>query len=89
MCEISQAVDVLCVCDAGGDIRPLRLRVEEADRSLLRVDIDEVVSVRQICHVGAESAIYLCRAAVHDRERLFELQYLFRSHSWKLLQSLY
>ena len=84
-----RAVDVICVCDAGGEIRPLRLRTEESDRQQLRIDIDEVVSTRQIHYVGAEANIYLCRARVHDRERLFELKYLIRSHSWTLMQSLY
>ena len=89
MCEIGRAVDVICVCDADGTIRPLRLRLEEADESLLRVNIDEVVSSREISYVGAEATIYLCRAVIHGRERLFELRYQIRSHCWQLLQSLY
>lgn len=86
MDEISKPVDVICICDARGDIRPLRIRMEQPDQSQLRVNIDEIVSARQIEYVGAEANIYLCRAMVHDREQLFELKYLIRSHSWKLLQ---
>ena len=88
MCEMGQAVDVICVCDAGGEIRPLRLRVGDADGVRQRVDIGEVVSIRRIEYVGVESIIFLCRAEVQGRERLFELRYLFRSHTWRLLQSL-
>lgn len=86
MVEISKSVDVICVCDARGEIRPLRIRMEQPDQSQLRINIDEVVSTRQIQYVGAEANIYLCRAIIHDREQLFELKYLIRSHCWKLLQ---
>ena len=41
-------VDVISMCSADGQIRPLRLRMEDEDRKLLRVDIDEVISVKQI-----------------------------------------
>ncbi len=86
MNEISRPVDVICVCDARGEIRPLRIQMEQADQSHLRINIDEILSSREIQHVGAESTIYLCRAMVHGREQIFELKYLIRSHSWRLLQ---
>ena len=41
-------VDVICMCSASGEIRPLRMRLEDEDRKLLRVDIDEGVSVKHI-----------------------------------------
>ena len=89
MKESGQAVDVICVCDASGEIRPLRMRLEQQDQSRVRIDIDEVVSTQRISYVGAEANIYLCRAQVSGREKLFELKYLFRSHCWHLLQNLY
>lgn len=88
MDEISKAVDVICVFDSRGEIRPLRMRMEQEDQSLLRVNIDEIISIRQISYVGAEANIYLCRAIICNREQLFELKYLIRSHSWKLLQQI-
>lgn len=82
-------VDVISVCTADGQIRPLRMRLEDRARQLLRVDIDEVVSVRQIDYVGVESLIYLCRATVCHRSWLFELKYMIRTHSWCLLRRLH
>ena len=38
-------VDVISVCSASGEIRPLRLRLEDEAHQLLRIDIDEVVSL--------------------------------------------
>ncbi len=75
-------VDVIAVCSAGGDIRPLRLRLEDENHQLLRIDIDEVISMKPVQYVGIEAQIYLCRATVHGKKWLFELKYTIRTHSW-------
>ena len=82
-------VDVISVCSANGDIRPLRFRMEDETHRLLCVDIDEVISSRQIQYVGIEAHIFLCRATVECRNWLFELKYTIRSHSWCLLRKVY
>ena len=79
-------VDVISVCSANGDIRPLRFRMEDEHHQLLRVDIDEVISSRKIQYVGIEAQIFLCRATVGERRWLFELKYTIRSHNWCLLR---
>ena len=75
-------VDVISMCSADGQIRPLRLRMEDEDRTLLRVDIDEVISVKQIQYVGIEAFVFLCRAMVREKLWLFELKYTVRTHTW-------
>ena len=82
-------VDVISMCSAGGDIRPLRLRLEDEGHQLLRIDIDEVVSVRYIQYVGIEAQVFLCRATVREKRLLFELKYTIRTHSWCLLRKVY
>ena len=75
-------VDVICVCSASGEIKPLRFRLEDAEHHLLRIDIDEVISTRDIQYVGIEARIYLCRAMVGKVQWIFELKYTIRSHRW-------
>ena len=87
--KINSPVDVISVCSANGDIRPLRLRMETKDHRLLRIDIDEIVSSKAIQYVGIEAQIFLCRATVEAKEWLFELKYTIRSHSWCLLRKVY
>lgn len=87
--KINSPVDVISVCSANGDIRPLRLRMETKDHRLLRIDIDEIVSSKAIQYVGIEAQIFLCRATVEAKEWLFELKYTIRSHSWCLLRRVY
>mgnify|MGYP006967402412 CR=1 FL=1 len=82
-------VDVISMCSAGGEIRPLRLRMEDEEHQLLRVDIQEVVSVKQIQYVGIEAQVFLCRGMVQDREWLFELKYTIRTHTWCIVRRVY
>ena len=79
-------VDVICVCSADGEIKPLRLRMEDESHQLLRVDIDEIISFRDVQYVGIEARIFLCRATVHGKMWLFELKYTIRSHNWCLFR---
>lgn len=79
-------VDVISVCSAGGEIRPLRLRMEDEAHQLLRVDIDEVLSVKSIQYVGIEAQVFLCRAAVQGSQWIFELKYTIRTHCWHLMR---
>lgn len=79
-------VDVISMCSAGGEIRPLRMRLEDEEHQLLRIDIDEIVSVKYIQYVGIEAQIFLCRATVQGKRWLFELKYTIRTHSWSLMR---
>lgn len=75
-------IDVISMCSASGEIRPLRLRVEDEQHQLMRIDIDEILSMKPIQFVGIEAQIFLCRATVRGREWLFELKYTIRTHTW-------
>lgn len=82
-------VDVISVCSAGGEIRPLRMRLEDHEHQLLKIDIDEIISVKHIQYVGIEAQIFLCRATVRGKKLLFELKYTIRTHSWCLMRKVY
>lgn len=85
----NRPVDVISVCSANGDIKPLRLRMEDEQHQLLRVDIDEVISVKPIQYVGIEAQIFLCKAVVKGRQWMFELKYTIRTHSWCIHRRVY
>ena len=82
-------VDVISMCSASGEIRPLRLRLEDEQHQLLRIDIEEVISSKDIQYVGIEATVYLCRATLGEKKWLFELKYTIRSHTWCLLRKVY
>ena len=82
-------VDVIAVCNADGSIKPLRFRMEDEDHQLLRIDIEEVISSKEIQYVGIEAHVFLCRATVRGKESVFELKYTIRSHNWCLMRKVY
>ena len=82
-------VDVISMCSAGGEIRPLRLRMEDGEHQLLRIDIEEIISCKEIRDVGIEAQVFLCRATVRGKKWLFELRYTIRSHTWCLMRKVY
>ena len=82
-------VDVISMCSASGEIRPLRIRMEDEQHQLLRIDIEEILSTKEVCYVGIEATVYLCRATVREKKWLFELKYTIRTHSWCLLRKVY
>lgn len=52
----------------------------------MRVDIDEVISSKEIQYVGIEATVFLCRATVRGKQWLFELKYTIRTHTWCLVR---
>ena len=87
--KCNSPVDVISVCNADGSIKPLRLRMEDEDHQLLRIDIEEVISSKEIQYVGIEAHVFLCRATVRGKESVFELKYTIRSHNWCLMRKVY
>ncbi len=79
-------VDVIAMYSASGEIRPLRLRLEDEAHQLMRIDIEEIVNIRQVQYVGIEATVFLCRATVRQRLWLFELKYTIRTHTWSLMR---
>ncbi len=75
-------VDVISVCSAAGEITPLRLQLVDEERQLLRINIEEIIRVEDIEHVGVEAKIFRCRATVWGKRWTFDLKYYIRSHNW-------
>ena len=89
MMEQLRPVDVISMCSTDGEIRPLRLRLEGEDREFRRLDIREVVSVKEVPYVGVEAYVFLCRTTFGGEDRLLELKYSIRSHTWWILRFLH
>lgn len=81
-------VDVISVCSAEGDIRPLRMRFMNEAEELQRADIEEVIRIDQVPYVGVEAFVFLCRVKMGSRRHLMELKYSIRSHTWWVLRIL-
>lgn len=78
-------VDVICLCDADGMIRPLRLRLEDEEHMLVRADVEEILDTKCSSQYGAEFMWFLCRARICGRIRVIEIKYSVRTHCWSIL----
>ena len=85
----NKPVDVISMCSADGEIRPLRLRMEDEEHQLLRIDIEEIVSMKPIQYAGVEAQIFLCKATGQGKVWMFELKYTIRTHNWCLFRRVY
>ena len=86
---VGKPVDVISVCRADGSIEPLRMQVEDDRHQLIRVNIEQIVSKREIPYVGVEARVFLCRGSMESRDCMFEIKYTFRSHCWSVLRRVY
>ena len=82
-------IDVISVCSASGEIRPLRFRMEDEDHCLQTVVISQVLCCKAIQYVGIDAIQYLCKANCEDKEHLFELRYTLKNHAWTLFRVVY
>ena len=82
-------IQMLCCCNADGDLQPLRFRFEDAAHLLHTVQICEILDCRKTEYVGIEAFFYLCRALLDGAEKLYELKYTIHSHKWVIFRELY
>lgn len=75
-------VDVISVCSAAGEITPLRIQIIDEERQMMRFNIEQILRVDDIDHVGVEAKVFRCRATVWGRKWTFDLKYYIRSHNW-------
>ena len=75
-------VDVISVCSAAGEITPLRIQIIDEERQLMRFNIEQILRVEDVEHVGVEAKVFRCRATVWGKKWTFDLKYYIRSHSW-------
>ena len=77
-------VDVISVCSAAGEITPLRIQIIDEERQMMRFNIEQILRVDDIDHVGVEAKLFHCKATVWGKKWTFDLKYYIRSHSWRV-----
>ncbi len=81
--------DVISLCEADGQLKPLRIRYLDEDQQYQKIDIEQILRRDVIRFTGAEAEQFLCRATVEGIPRLFWLKYFLRSHSWCITEKIY
>ena len=70
---LNMPVEMISLCDDGGKLRPLRFRYQDAAQQMV---------------VVLAACLFVCRAQLGERQRVFELRYAVREHRWTLFRFL-
>lgn len=81
--------DVISLCEANGQLRPLRIRYVDEQQQYQKLDIEAILRRDVVRFTGAEAEQFLCRATVEGTPRLFWLRYSLRNHSWCITETIY
>lgn len=84
-----QQIDVIALCGADGELRPLRIRAVEETGETITGNVQQIIARKENNRISIESIIYLCRLSFDGRSVVVELKYHIRSHSWYLTRRLY
>lgn len=66
-----------------------RFRFEDREHSVHTVSVTEIVDGRRVEYVGLEAFVFLCKAHLDGREKLYELRYTVATHRWTLAKEVY
>ena len=85
----SRPVEMISVCSTEGKLMPVRFRFENGAHEIQIAHILEIVCTKDICYVGVEEILYVCKVRVAEREHLLELKYMVQTHRWVLFREIY
>lgn len=89
MSDVNIPVQVIVHCEAGGDLRPLRFRYEDALHTIHTIPIEQITDTRKTNFVGIEAIHYICKGTEDGKEHLYELKYTINTHKWVLFRQIY
>lgn len=89
MGEVNRKIDVITLCGADGEIRPLRIRAQGGEEADICGNVCDIICSKDIIKAGSEIKIFLCRIRTDERIVIVELKYFARMHSWFLTRQLY
>ena len=81
-------VETISMCNAVGDIVPLRIRIESDNYQLVTASISEILYTNENNFAGVKTFDYCCRAFIDGREQLLELRYHVANHKWTIRKAL-
>lgn len=81
-------VDMISVCNTLGEVKPMRLRLENELHERVTVDITEILLRKEAKPSGVRILIFVCRVCLYEEEHLIELHYNTESLKWTLYRML-
>ena len=77
-------IDIISYSNTLGEIKPMRLRLENELHERVTVDIVEILLRKEAKPSGVRILIFICRVYLYEEEHLIELHYNTDSLKWTL-----
>lgn len=81
-------IDMISFCSTLGEIKPLRIRLENEMHEIVTIDIIDILYKKESKPAGIRLLTYGCRITWYEEEHLIELNYNVDSHKWTLFRML-
>jgi hypothetical protein len=79
-------IDMISFSSSLGDIRPMRIRLENEAHERVAVDIKEIAYRKETKPSGMTILVYGCKLMLYGEERLIELHYYKDTCRWTLFR---
>lgn len=86
--QMNIPVQLISSCSTLGELTPLRFRFENDEHKLETVDINQIISTKELKINGLHEIIFTCIANIFYESKLFELKYNVISHKWFIFRVL-
>ncbi len=79
-------IDTISFCNTLGEIKPMRIRLENEAHERVTADIKEIAYRKETKPSGITILVYGCKLMLYGEERLIELHYYTDTHRWTLFR---
>jgi hypothetical protein len=81
---LADPVEMVAWFDRKGIPHPVRFRITSAEKFLLTIKVDKVISMEKERLAGNEMYIFKCHSVVHGAQANYELKYELSTCKWML-----
>ena len=81
-------IQLISSCNTLGVITPLRFRYEDSEHQLTTIQIDQILSSKNISYSGIHEILFTCSAHMNGLAHIFELKYNISGHKWRIFRLL-
>ena len=83
---VAKPIEVVSYTDNKGDVKPLRIRIQNDDETLNVIRVDKVITKQMEKLAGNYMLVLKCESLIDNTSRLFEIKYELHTCKWILFK---
>ena len=83
---VAKPIEVVSYTDNKGDVKPLRIRIQNDDETLNVIRVDKVITKQTEKLAGNYMLVFKCESLIDNTSRLFEIKYELQTCKWILFK---